>query len=461
MFNEALLLNGDGLEDEKQLFYKNIEKLKIDEEDLKKEIGCGLTIEDWFEFLFDLQDGYGAMFYLNINKEIGQRMYQTYETKKHVVISEFINCYVSMNTFYYPKRVKKALRKLGFFYIDVDPRAVKMSKEEAYIRIKEKIEQNIIPKPSAIVDSGGGYYIIYKLDPVFAGNEKVIRLFNHIETFLVDMLSDVGGDRNAKDVCRVLRVPGTINGKYTAETFVNVIEFNQGLIYSFSDFRELMNKANGFDLDVWRKLKEKRIIHKQPLTQTEEKQKETMIKTWTSGVKKKFSERSLHATRSLDYKKIILMRGRDMEDFRNTILWLYGLSQKHLVSTKAELELKLREMNDMFLESVTVREVLDMAKHCWEDDYRLKNRTIITKLKIEPEEEKHLLTIIGKVEKYERNNERRRKDRRNDADLTAREQAKIDLIGKVKELHQKGLKQTEIANQLGINQSNVSRYLKS
>lgn len=461
MFNEALLLNGDGLKDEKQLFYKNIEKLKIDEEDLKKEIGCGLTIEDWFEFLFDLQDGYSAMFYLNVNREVGQRMYQTYEAKKHVVISEFINCYVSMNTFYYPKRVKKALRKLGFFYIDVDPRAVGLSKEEAYIKIKEKIEQNIIPKPSAIVDSGGGYYIIYKLDPVFAGSEKVIKLFNHIETFLVDMLSDVGGDHNAKDACRVLRVPGTINGKYTADTFVNVIEFHQGLIYSFADFRELMNKTKGFDLDAWRKLKEKRTVHKKPLTQAEEKQKETMIKTWTSGVKKKFSEKSLHATRSLDYKKVILMRGRNMEYFRNTILWLYGLTQRHLVSTKAEMELKLREMNDMFLDSLTVKEVMDMVKHCWEDDYRIKNVTIIKKLKITPEEQKQLLTIIGKEEKYDRKNEKRRKDRRNDADLTAREQSKIDLINKVKELHQKGLKQVEIANILGIKQGTVSKYLKN
>src|SRR5690606_13480173 len=112
MFNEAALLNGEQIENEKQLFYKNIEKLKIEKEDLKKPVGCGLTIEDWFEFLFDLQDGYSALFYLNLNKEVGQRMYQIYDAKKHVVISEFIHCYVSMNTFYYPKRTKKALRKL-------------------------------------------------------------------------------------------------------------------------------------------------------------------------------------------------------------------------------------------------------------------------------------------------------------------------------------------------------------
>lgn len=455
MFNEAALLNGENLESEKQLFYKNIEKLKIEEEDLKKPIGCGLTIEDWFEFLFDLQDGYGAMFYLNLNREVGQRLYKTYETKKHIVISEFIHCYVSMNTFYYPKRTKKALRKLGFFYVDVDPRMVGISKEEALKGIHQKIKDGIIPKPSAIVDSGGGYYVIYKIDPVFAASEKIVKLFGHIESFLVDMLSDVGGDDNAKDVCRVLRVPGTINSKYSADTFVKVIEFNQGLIYSFSDFRELMNKSNGFDLDAWRELKEKR-KRKIELSQAEKKEEAKLVKTWSSGVKKRFSEKSLLATRSLDYKKLILMRGRNMIGYRNTILWLYGNAQRYLVSTKAELELKLREMNDMFLVPLSVKEVLDEVNHCWEKSYRQKNQTIIKKLHITREEQKQLLTIIGEEEKYDRNNKRRRKERRNENGLTARQQAKLDLMNKVKELHKKGLKQAEIASELGI----TSRYVR-
>lgn len=452
MFNEAALLNGQDLENQRELFYKNIEKLKIEEEDLKKPVGCGLTIEDWFEFLFDLQDGYGAMFYLNLNREVGQRLYQTYETKKHVVISEFIHCYVSMNTFYYPKRTKKALRKLGFFYIDVDPRKVGISKQESLAGIKEKIKKKIIPTPSAIVDSGGGYYVIYKIDPVFAASEKIVKLFGHIETFLVDMLSDVGGDDDAKDACRVLRVPGTINCKYKGLPFVEVIEFNQGLIYSFGDFRDLMNKTRGFDLEVWRKLKEKQ--KQQNLTKEEEKEKKKIVKTWTSGVKKKFSEKSLLATRSLDFKKLVLMRGRDLMGYRNTLLWLYGNAQSHLVSTKAELELKLREMNDMLREPLSVREVLDEVNHCWEKSYKNRNKTIIDKLKITPAEQRHMLTLIEKEEKYRRNNEKRTP--RNENGLTPRQQSKADLVSQVKELHQRGLKQVQIASELGI----TARYVR-
>ena len=463
-FDENALLNGENLDDQKQLFYKNIEKLKIEEEDLKKPIGCNLTIEGWFDFLFDLQDGYSAMFYLNLNREVGQRMYQTYEAKKHVVISEFIHCYVSMNTFYYPKRTKKALRKLGFFYIDVDPRMVNISKEEALKGIHTKIKNGLIPKPSAIVDSGGGYYIIYKIDPVFAGSEKTVKLFNHIESFLVDMLADVGGDSNAKDACRVLRVPGTINHKYSSDTFVKVIEFSEGLIYSFSDFRDLMNQTKGFDLDEWRKLKEKEKQFKakaQPLTKAEKARQKEMTALWQSEVKRKFSMANVNAARSIDYRKLIVMRGRQMNGFRNTMLWLYGLTQRNMLATKAELELKLRELNDLYSESLTIKEVKDMTDHCWKKMYRLRNATIIKKLKITSAEQKQMKTLIGKEEKYGRRNTKRNADRRNENGLTPRQQAKLDLINQVKALHEQGLNQTQIASELGINQSNVSRYLKS
>lgn len=456
LFNENELLNGQNLDDQKQLFYKNIEKLKIEEEDLQKPIGCGLTIEKWFEFLFDLQDGYSALFYLNINREVGQRMYKTYEAKKHVVISEFIHCYVSMNTFFYPKRTKKALRKLGFFYIDVDPRKVNISKKEALKGIYEKIEKEIIPKPSTIVDSGGGYYVIYKIDPVFAQSEKTVKLFGHIESFLVDMLLDVGGDDNAKDTCRVLRVPGTINGKYSADTFVKVIDFNEGLIYSFADFRDLMNKKKGFDLDLWRKLKEKQ--KEKSLTPEEKKEQKNIIKTWTSGVKKKFSISNVNAARSVDYKKLIVMRGRKMNGYRNTILWLYGLTQRNLVSTKAELELKLREMNDLFSESLTIQEVKEMTSHCWEKMYKISNLKIIKKLDIQQEEEKEMKTLIGKREKYDRNNKRRTP--RNENGLTPRQQAKLDLVNQIQELKEQGLKQTEIVEKLGVSLSTVKRNWK-
>ena len=49
-------------------------------------------------------------------------------------------------------------------------------------------------------------------------------------------------------------------------------------------------------------------------------------------------------------------------------------------------------------------------------------------------------TIIGLDEKYDRKNEKRRADRRNEEGLTKREQEKVNTLNKVRELVRKGLK---------------------
>ena len=72
-----------------------------------------------------------------------------------------------------------------------------------------------------------------------------------------------------------------------------------------------------------------------------------------------------------------------------------------------------------------------------------------------------MTTLIAKREKYDRRNAKRNQARRNEAGLTKREQSKQDLIAKVKELKQKGYKQIDIANELGITKGTVSKYLKA
>lgn len=70
------------------------------------------------------------------------------------------------------------------------------------------------------------------------------------------------------------------------------------------------------------------------------------------------------------------------------------------------------------------------------------------------------LTIISTRVKYDRKNKKRNEARRNEEGLTSRQQQNKELINKVKELKQQGLKQVEIADKLGITKGTVSKYLK-
>src|SRR5450759_2078621 len=67
-------------------------------------------------------------------------------------------------------------------------------------------------QPSVIIDSGSGYHCYWLLDaPFMIGNDADRERIDRIQKAWVTM---VGSDDGAKDLARVLRVPGTTNGKY-------------------------------------------------------------------------------------------------------------------------------------------------------------------------------------------------------------------------------------------------------
>ena len=129
-----------------------------------------------------------------------------------------------------------------------------------------------------------------------------------------------------------------------------------------------------------------------------------------------------------------------------------------------------KEFNKSFREPYKIRELISVCrsvnrtvKHFQEDEskgYKFTNKYIIEALDISEQEQRKLLTIISTDEKYRRKNIKRNAARRNEEGLTSRQQQKRDLITKVKELKQQGLKQVEIAEKLGITKGTVSKYLK-
>ena len=69
-------------------------------------------------------------------------------------------------------------------------------------------------------------------------------------------------------------------------------------------------------------------------------------------------------------------------------------------------------------------------------------------------------TIIGTDEKYDRNNERRRANRRNENGLTKKQQELQELKEQIVELRKQGLSMQNIADKLNINKTKVVRLCK-
>mgnify|MGYP003293300869 CR=1 FL=1 len=100
------------------------------------------------------------------------------------------------------------------------------------------------------------------------------------------------------------------------------------------------------------------------------------------------------------------------------------------------------------------------------EGYWYKNETLIDRLGITKSEQKHMKTIIGVDEKYDRKNEKRRNKRRNEEGLTKKQQELKLLQDKIKgvyigELNYgfKGLTNKSISQKLSIPLKTLERHI--
>ena len=107
-----------------------------------------------------------------------------------------------------------------------------------------------------------------------------------------------------------------------------------------------------------------------------------------------------------------------------------------------------------------VRNVIKVKKMRDKGGYWYKNETLIERLDITEEEQRHLKTIIGTRVKYDRKNIKRNKARRNENRLTDKQQELQDIRTKIIELKDKGLSLRAIAKDLNITLGKVQRELK-
>jgi hypothetical protein len=84
--------------------------------------------------------------------------------------------------------------------------------------------------PTAVVSSGGGFHCYWLLDEPFMLDTDDARA--RAVDVQARLVSFVRGDKAAKDIARVLRVPGTLNHKYTPPRPVTLYDVDYELVYT-------------------------------------------------------------------------------------------------------------------------------------------------------------------------------------------------------------------------------------
>ncbi|MGL5714720.1 MAG: hypothetical protein ACRCX2_17000, partial [Paraclostridium sp.] len=188
-----------------------------------------------------------------------------------------------------------------------------------------------------------------------------------------------------------------------------------------------------------------------------------------------------------DLNILCKLRKYDMTGFRNMVIHCYAYWKGIYVRDSYELENVVLELNNAFtdpLKETEVQAILRCVPKAIDkfiayeqglrsgekkrvskgmrdkEGYWYKNETLIDRLEITRDEQKHMKTIIGTDEKYDRKNEKRRAERRNEAGLTKKQQQLQDLKIKILELKEQGLSNRAVGRELNISETKVRNTLK-
>ena len=337
--------------------------------------------------------------------------------------------YISQNTFNNKSRRLIHLKELKALYIDIDCYKMNLSKEA----VKYFMENDLygqIPVPNMLIDSGRGLYYIIFLENTVAEDLPKWQL---IEKYLYEKLKDLGADNKALDATRVLRVVGSTNSKNNE--LVKVIDTY--------DYQYTLDEI---------------IENYIPEVVEDRKEKQNPKGVRKKGRKKKFVSLfnlyNLYYTRFKDIKKLVEIRNYEMTGYREITLFLirYFLNVYHGDDDLVMEE--VIEINNSFTEPLEINEVFNATRSgvigATESVYKYSNDKLIKLLDITPSEQKEMATIIGKSEKYYRNNKNRRDNRRDENGLTQRESSKLNNENEILELKRKKYTLKQISKKLNL-----------
>ena len=378
-----------------------------------------------------------------------------------------VNVYHSNNSFYKPQRGKATLYNINALYIDLDCHEHEFNLDQAMFWLKSEYFETKIPTPTYTVFTGRGLQLYWCIE---TAPKQALYLWLLIQTRLSEELSTVGefvtglevDSSSVDDPSRVFRVAGTLNTR--ANQVARIVD-HLDYRYTMSEIRD-----NYFPDLAFTQSKD---AYKPKITQPKKSSNNE------GKIKYLYQSYTLQCARINDLTKLIELRNGDMKGYRDELLCIYGWTSVNRKSSLERFLMELESVNALFSEPLSDSEIEYKASHIYNkykskvlkkenpkhyyenfDVYIFKNDTIIKKLKITEEEQKHMTTIIAKREKYDRNNAKRKQSRRNEQGLTKRQQAKQDTRHMVQELKSQGLKQKQVAEQLGLGIATVKRHWK-
>lgn len=419
------------------------------------------------------------------------------------------NNYLSVSTFRRcSRRCESNVKEVKRLYVDMDAHDNPINFNEAKLLADYMLDNwfdgEELPEPNYIIFSGRGLQVLFTLngcDNVPEWKQYQTALLKTCQTLLEQLkhhslseAGDVALEHNVeidvlKDAARVMRVPDTTNLKQNVDA---------KLLYSDEEHEYTLHELNtnyiAFNNDNLCTIEEKK-------TQKKNKSKEKKKKTKSEpterdvdlsgidmdekqGVDPRFFEiiEKTIKPRLNDLETLIKLRNGAGIDFgyRNNLIAIAiptlvscgykndeVIEEAHRINSLFNKPLKNAEVNDWLNSCLKKKEIVsaDGKKLVSRVYYRFYTNTIIEKLQITKEEQKEMQVLCSEGLKKKRSREKQKDvQNANRREVYAKKTAekrktKEERNNRIRKLSADGLSARQIAKQLGVNASTVSRVL--
>lgn len=400
--------------------------------------------------LHDNTDGFIALL-KKIKAETMQRHYKLPQIAAYLDEWTEKDCYVSMNTFFTPKRLVTNLREIRAAFVDIDCYNTEFTAEQIEMRLRADYFGREIPVPNMIIHSGRGLNLVWFLEPM---SGLAVDRWGRLQKAIVDKLAEWGADKKATDAARVFRLAGSTNSKNNARVYAEVLHD-----YRY-EFAEIVD-------DYFPEIK-KAAVAPAPQKQPQKKRRAN------TSVKRLFNEYTLLKARMSDMEQLTNVRSGNMEGCREYALFLYRYWALMESGSKEKAKTAMLKLNQQFKGPLPDREALadtQSAERYFEsvEPFKITNAKVIEWLNITKEEQQQLQTIISAAEKRRRNTEYQQNKRRAagvqtmdeyNADRKAQKAENAAYLAELKVKYPNAT-QRELAAFMGVSPMTVNRLLKT
>lgn len=289
-----------------------------------------------------------------------------------------LNTHISISAFYRPRRITDYLYCTSAIMIDLDYYKTEyedIDNDRDFCQELQPFIDKLGYEPTAIVSSGHGYYLYFRLDKnINLKSSSMRRLYQTTVQKMIKIFEPIGADPACSDLTRVFKVPSSINFKTGNQ--VTICRFNPDITINLSALADSLG------------------IH------TVEQNNRTAFQKYHKGAKSRYT--NANRQRMEDYEHLLALRNYDLPHMRD-LFFLYvsincynmNMPCEEVLAYCSNLNSRLHEpLPDMELERTIsyLNNQLDENGIC---KVKYKNNHIVEALHISDREQESMHQLIS------------------------------------------------------------------